>query len=56
VIVSNTRGIARLKIINASRGPIHEYGKLRRKLYNCNANIYLTNNVIEKKTHFIYHL
>ena len=28
-----------LKIIKASRGPIHKYEDLKRKLYKCNANI-----------------
>jgi len=30
-----------LKIINASQGYIQKYEDLKRKLYNCNANIYL---------------
>jgi len=29
-----------LKIINASQGYIHKYENLKRKLFNCNANIY----------------
>ena len=29
-----------LKIIIASRGLIHEYENLKRKLFNCNSNIY----------------
>jgi hypothetical protein len=38
-----------LKIINASRGPIHEYENLKRKLYNCNANIYFNQQCHRKK-------
>jgi len=29
-----------LKIVNASRGIIHQYENVKRKLFNCNANIY----------------
>ena len=42
VIVSNAMGMAHLKIINASRGPIYEYENLKRKLHNCNADIYFS--------------
>ena len=42
VIVSNTKGMAHLKIIKASRGPIYEYENLKRKLHNCNADIYFS--------------
>jgi len=31
--------VSRIRV-NASRGPIHEYEYLKRKLYNCNATIY----------------
>jgi hypothetical protein len=54
VIVSNTTGMPHLKIINASRGPIHEYGNLKTKLYNCNSNIYFNQQCHrgEKKTNY----
>ena len=47
----NTTGMSHLKIIGSSQGPIHKFTSLKRKLYNCNANIYfnqqcLKNNVI----------
>jgi hypothetical protein len=34
VTVSNTTGMAHLKIFNANQGPIHEYKNLKRKLVN----------------------
>jgi len=49
VIVSNAMGMAHLKIINASRGPIYEYENLKRKLYNCNANIYFNRQCSRKQ-------
>jgi len=43
-----------LKIINASRGRIHEYENLQRKLYNCNANIYFNSQLkLNKNTNNI---
>jgi len=38
-----------LKIIKASRGPIHEYENLNRKLYNCIANIYFNQQCSRKQ-------
>ena len=41
-----------MSVKNCHRGPhIHKYENLRRKLYNCNANIYFTQKVSKK--HFI---
>ena len=40
--------MAQLKIINASRGSIHEYENLKRKLYNCNANVYFNQQCSRK--------
>jgi len=37
-----------LKIINTSRGFIRQYQNLKRKLYNCNANIYCNQNAFKK--------
>ena len=42
-----------VKIANASRAHIHQYQNVKRKLYNCNANIFfnqkcLRNNIIPK--------
>jgi len=36
----NTMGMSHLKIINTGQGYIHKYENLKRKLYNCNVNIY----------------
>jgi hypothetical protein len=41
--------MAHLKIINASRGPIHQYENLKRNLYNCNANIYFNQQCSQRK-------
>ena len=38
-----------LKIINASRGLIHEYENLKRKLFNCSANIYFNRQCYQKR-------
>ena len=38
-----------LKVINASQGCIHKYENLKRKLYNCNANIYFNQQRIQKQ-------
>ena len=37
-----------LKIVNASRGHIHEYENLKKKLYNCNANIYFNRQCVQR--------
>jgi len=34
-----------LKTVNTSEGYIHKYEHLKRKLYNCNANIYFKQKV-----------
>jgi hypothetical protein len=41
--------MAHLKIVNTSRGHIHEYENTTRKLYNCNANIYFNRQCLQKK-------
>jgi hypothetical protein len=47
---THTTGMAQLTIINASRGSIHdEYENLKRKLYNCNANIYFNQQRSQKQ-------
>jgi hypothetical protein len=42
--------MAHLKLIKASRGHIHEYENTKRKLYNCNANIYFKRQCLQKIT------
>jgi hypothetical protein len=42
-------GVAYWKIINAGRGPIHEYENLKGKLYNCNASIYFNQQCSQKQ-------
>jgi hypothetical protein len=37
-----------LKIINPSRGLVHEYENAKRKLFNCNANIYFNRQCHQK--------
>jgi hypothetical protein len=42
-----------VKNVNANRAHIHQYQNVKRKLYNCNANIFfnqkcLRNNIIRK--------
>jgi len=39
-----------LKITNTSQGYIHKYEQLKRKICNCNANIYFYQNILQ---HFI---
>ena len=41
-------GMTHLKIVNASRGPIHKYEDLKRKLYKCNANIYFNQQCLKQ--------
>ena len=43
--------MSHLKIMNTSQGYIHKYENLKRKLYNCNANIYFNQKILKK--HFI---
>jgi hypothetical protein len=38
-----------LKIINASRGLVHGYENVNRKLFNCNANIYFNRQCHQKR-------
>ena len=38
--IFETTGMNHLKIINASRGLVHEYQNVKRKPFDCNANIY----------------
>jgi len=47
-------GMSHLQVINTSRGSIHKYGNLKRKLYNCNVNIYFRRDLIDKNKHTIY--
>ena len=47
--MKNTGGIAHLKIIHASRGSIHEYENVKRKLYNRNAYIYFNQKCSQKQ-------
>jgi hypothetical protein len=37
-----------LKIVNASRGIIHQYANVKRKQFNCNANIYFNGQYHQK--------
>jgi hypothetical protein len=41
--------MSHLKVINASRGSIHKYENLKRKLHNCNANIYFNQQCLKKQ-------
>jgi len=38
-----------LNIINAIQGHIHEYENTKRKLYNCNANIYFNRQCLQNR-------
>jgi hypothetical protein len=42
-----TTGMSHLKVINASRGSIHKYKNLKRKLHNCNVNIYFNQQCLK---------
>jgi hypothetical protein len=42
-------GMSHLRETNASRGSIHKYENLKRKLHNCNANIYLNQQCLKKQ-------
>jgi len=46
---SQVRMMNHLKIINASRGFIHEYENVKRKLFNCNANIYFNRQCYQRR-------
>jgi hypothetical protein len=46
---TNTTGMSHLQIKNASQGYIHKYKNLKRKLYNCSANIYFNQTCVQKK-------
>jgi len=41
--------MSHLKVMNASRGCIHKYENLKRKLYNSNANIYFNQQCLQKQ-------
>ena len=43
-----------LKILNASRGNIHRFEGLKRRLYNCNASIYFNQQCLKKQIIPIY--
>jgi len=36
-----------LKTVNASRGIVHQYENVKRKLFNCNANIYFNRQSLQ---------
>ena len=42
-------GMWHLKFIGTSQGPIHKFTSLKRKLYNCNANIYFNQECLKNK-------
>ena len=41
--------MSHLKVIRTSQGPIHKFTSLKRKLYNCNANIYFNKQCLKTK-------
>jgi len=41
--------MTRRKIVKASRGPIHKFENLKRKLYKCSANIYFNKQYFKKQ-------
>ena len=49
LVTEYTTGMAHLTIINASWGPIHKHENLKRKLYNCSANIYFNQECLQKQ-------
>jgi len=49
IILYNKTGMSQPKVINASQGCIHKYENLKRKLYNCNANIYFNQQCLQKQ-------
>jgi len=46
--------MSHLKIINATRGSIHKYENLKRKLYNCKAKIYFNQQFLKKRVTPVY--
>jgi len=42
--------MSHLKSINPSQGYIHKYENLKRKLYNCNANINFNQHVLARNS------
>ena len=47
--------MSHLKVIDTSQGPIHKFTNLKRKLYNCNANIYFNQEEISSSKYYICH-
>ena len=47
--LQHTMGMSHLKVTSTSQGPIHTFTSLKRKLYNCNANIYFNQQCLKKK-------
>jgi len=50
----STAGMNKLKIINASRGFIHQYKNIKRKLRSCNADIYFNQQCTAVLRRFSY--
>jgi len=48
-IVYYTTGMADLKIVNASQSLIRRFTSLKKRLYNCNANIYFNRQCLKRK-------
>jgi len=46
--------MCQLKVIKANKGCIHKQENLKRKLYNCNANIYCNRQCLQKQLIQIY--
>jgi hypothetical protein len=42
-------GVHHFKIVNTSQGYTHKYENLKRKLYNCNPNIYFNRTCLKKQ-------
>ena len=43
----NTTGMAHCRFMNANQSSIHKFESLKRKLFNCNENIYLTGSALD---------
>jgi hypothetical protein len=46
--------MSHLQVTNALRDSIHKYEYLKRKLYNCNVNIYLRRDLFDKNNDTVY--
>jgi hypothetical protein len=49
IILYNKTGMSQPKFMNASQGCIHKCENLKRKLYNCNGNIYFNRQCLQKQ-------